>query len=160
MELIVKKLLGTVVGKKICILGFAFKANTNDIRESSSIKICKDLIDEGAILFIHDPKVSPSQISSALEKEENDQIKEIQQDNLFKFEGQWCFEENISNCSEGADAIVVLTEWEEYSLIDWQDISKRMRKPSWVFDARSIISQKEVNKANLNFWRIGDGTII
>ena len=71
-----------------------------------------------------------------------------------------CFEENIYNCSEGADAIVVLTEWEEYSLIDWKDISKRMRKPSWVFDSRSIISQQEVIKANLNFWRIGDGTNI
>ena len=69
-------------------------------------------------------------------------------------------EENIYSCSEGADAIVVLTEWEEYSLIDWENISKRMRKPSWVFDSRSIISQKEVIKANLNFWRIGDGTNI
>ena len=78
---------------------------------------------------------------------------------MHEFEGQWCFEENIYKCSEGADAIVVLTEWEKYSLLDWQEISNRMRKPSWVFDSRSIISQKEVIKANLNFWRIGDGTI-
>ena len=159
-KLIVKKLLGTVSGKKICILGFAFKANTNDIRESSSIRICKDLIEEGAVLFINDPKVSPTQISSALEKNENYLIKDSKQkNNLHEFEGQWCFEENIYKCSEGADAIVVLTEWEKYSLLDWQEISNRMRKPSWVFDSRSIISQKEVIKANLNFWRIGDGTI-
>ena len=78
---------------------------------------------------------------------------------MFKFEGEWCLESNISSASEGADAIVVLTEWEEYSLIDWVAISKRMRKPAWVFDARSIISQKKVLEANLNFWRIGDGTI-
>ena len=160
-KLIVKKLLGTVVGKKICILGFSFKANTNDTRESSSITICKDLIDEGAILFINDPQVSSTQIYSALEKKENHKIKEIKEQNDFlKYEGQWCFEENIYICSEGADAVVILTEWEEYSLIDWKEISKRMRKPSWVFDSRSIISQEEVIKANLNFWRIGDGTII
>ena len=62
-KLIVKKLFGTVTGKKICILGFAFKANTNDTRESSSINICRDLLDEGAILFIHDPKVNANQIA-------------------------------------------------------------------------------------------------
>ena len=61
-----KKLFGTVSGKKICILGFAFKANTNDTRESSSIQICKDLIEEGAELFIHDPKVKSKQISKDL----------------------------------------------------------------------------------------------
>ena len=146
--------------KKICILGFAFKANTNDTRESASINICKDLIEEGAILFVHDPKVNSSKIASDLGIKENNQLKNsLNQDNLFKFEGEWCFESNISSASEGADAIVVLTEWEEYSLIDWVAISKRMRKPAWVFDARSIISQKKVLEANLNFWRIGDGTI-
>ena len=54
---------------------------------------------------------------------------------------------------------MVLTEWEEYSYINWNEVSKRMRKPSWIFDARSIVCQKEVTDANLNFWRIGDGII-
>ena len=62
-KLIIKKLYGTLSGKKIAILGFAFKSNTNDTRESASIQICKDLLDEGAKLSIHDPKVSPSQIA-------------------------------------------------------------------------------------------------
>ena len=130
-KLIVKKLLGTVSGKKICILGFAFKSNTNDTRESASIMICKDLIDEGAILFINDPKVKPSQITLDLDKKENYHLKNIKdQHDFYQFEGQWCFEENIYKCSEGADAIVVLTEWEEFSAINWEDISKKMRKPS------------------------------
>ena len=59
-ELIVKKLFGTVTGKKIVVLGFAFKANTNDTRESAAIQICKDLIDQGAEITIHDPKVNES----------------------------------------------------------------------------------------------------
>ena len=158
-KLIVKKLLGTVIGKKICILGFAFKANTNDTRESASIQICRDLIEEGAILFISDPKVKADQISIDLCKKENNHLREVKkQNNLYKFEGEWCFEENIYSSAKGADAIVVLTEWDEYSNIDWEKISNRMRQPAWVFDARSIVSQKELLEANLNFWRIGDGT--
>ena len=65
-KIINRKLFGTISDKKIAILGFAFKANTNDTRESAAIQICKDLIDEGAILFIHDPKVSKHQISRDL----------------------------------------------------------------------------------------------
>ena len=159
-KLIVKKLLGTVVGKKICILGFAFKANTNDTRESASINICRDLIEEGALLYIQDPKVSPLQISIDLGKKENKELKNVKDKNLFmKFEGEWCFEQDILCAVEGADSIVVLTEWEEYSSIDWGEVSIRMRKPSWVFDSRSIVCQKKVINANINFWRIGDGTV-
>ena len=66
-KLVVKKLFGTISGKQIAILGFAFKANTNDTRESAAISICKDLIEEGAILNIHDPKVDPRQIKIDLE---------------------------------------------------------------------------------------------
>ena len=62
----IQKLFGTISSKKIAILGFAFKANTNDTRESAAITICKDLIDEGAILSIHDPKVNPTQIAKDL----------------------------------------------------------------------------------------------
>ena len=66
-KLVVKKLFGTISGKHIAILGFAFKANTNDTRESAAITICKDLLEEGAILNIHDPKVDPRQIKIDLE---------------------------------------------------------------------------------------------
>ena len=59
-------MFGTVSSKKITILGYAFKANTNDTRESAAIKICKDLIEEGAELIIHDPKVHPKQIEKDL----------------------------------------------------------------------------------------------
>ena len=57
-KIIVEKLFGTISEKKIAILGFAFKANTNDTRESPAIKICKNLIEEGGLLKIYDPRVS------------------------------------------------------------------------------------------------------
>ena len=82
-KLIVKKLFGTVTGKKIHILGFAFKANTNDTRESSAIAICKDLLEEGAILSIHDPKVEAGQINNDLGKKENRQIKNMDKNDIF-----------------------------------------------------------------------------
>ena len=94
-QLVVKKLFGTVSGKKISILGFAFKANTNDTRESASIKICKDLLEEGAILNIHDPKVDSEQIAKDLEI----QRKNSKYDNKLipenKNDGQWSFSDEI-----------------------------------------------------------------
>ncbi len=152
-SLIIKKLFGTLSGKKIAILGFAFKSNTNDTRESAAIQICKDLLDEAAQLHIHDPKVIPEQISRDLNLEEN--LTFSKNNN----EGTWKFAMRVEDALTDADAALILTMWDEYLSIDWQIISRKMRKPAWVFDARSIISEEEIIGANLNFWRIGDGTI-
>tara|TARA_B100000242_G_scaffold294339_2_gene276521 strand:+ start:913 stop:2349 length:1437 start_codon:yes stop_codon:yes gene_type:complete len=156
-KLIIKNLFGTVSGKKICILGFAFKANTNDTRESSAIIICKDLIEEGAILFINDPKVEAQQISEDLQIEENIKLKELEYEELINKEGNWCFEKDIYQGFENADAVVVLTEWNDYSTINWGMASNKLRKPGCVFDARSILNKEDVIKNDLKLWRIGDG---
>jgi len=157
-RLIIKKLFGTVSGKKICILGFAFKANTNDTRESAAINICKDLIEEGAILFIHDPKVDPKQIEIDLEKKEKYSNNKLKNQTQTLSEGGWYSTKNIIDSSDGADAIVVLTEWEEYGQLDWEEISRKLRKPAWVFDVRSIIPYDKIKALDLNFWKIGDGS--
>ena len=154
-RLIVKKLFGTVTGKKICILGFAFKSNTNDTRESAAITICKDLLEEGAILFIHDPKVGKKQIANDIGKDENIIINET---NITSHEGEWCLMKNSIEYYKNADAIVVLTEWDEYKTINWELISKNMRKPSWIFDTRSILDKKMITNHDINLWSIGDGT--
>ena len=135
-------------------MGFAFKANTNDTRESAAIQICKDLIDEGAILSIYDPKVSKKQIFKDLKLIENSQ------ENL---EGTITFNkssvtENIYDGFKNADAILILTEWSEFSNLDWKYAYKVMRKPGWVFDSRSIVNPEKVIEANLKLWRIGDGS--
>ena len=156
-KLIVKKLFGTVTGKKISILGFAFKANTNDTRESAAINICKDLLEEGAILSIHDPKVETWQISKDLKSECLNLSNNDNNTHAISNNSKWSFSENIYEAVQGSDALLVLTEWEEYSLIDWEMVSKIMRRPSWVFDARSILKPEEVKKFGLNLWRIGDG---
>ena len=155
-NLIVKKLFGTVANKKICILGFAFKANTNDTRESAAIKICKNLLEEGAILHIHDPQVNPKQINEALKIEKYDSEENLDLTN--KENKKWHFSKSIYSCIEESDAVVILTEWEDYSEIDWKICSKVMRHPAWVFDARSILNSDVFQDTNINFWRIGNGS--
>ncbi len=159
-KLVVKKLFGTVTGKKIGVLGFAFKANTNDTRESSAIGICKDLLNEGAFLHIHDPKVGFNQISNELRTKSYE--GEINSANFhdLKPEGKWSFSNTIDEVFVGADAVLVLTEWPEYSLIDWRILSSKMRKPCWIFDTRSVINPKSLEGAELNFWQIGDGSSV
>ncbi len=155
-KLIVRKLFGTLSNKKIVILGFAFKANTNDTRESPAKNISKDLLEEGASLVIHDPKVSSDQINFDLKIESTKPLtggKNIS----FDLEGKWQKENNLEDCFKDADAVILLTEWDEYKNIKWEKVFGQMRKPSWVFDTRSITNPSEVRKAGLNLWRIGDG---
>jgi len=156
-KLIIKKLFGTVSSKKICILGFAFKANTNDTRESAAINICKDLLEEGAILYINDPKVNAKQISNDLGKEENIKLKKIIKIKS-EFEGEWCFIENIVESFKNADAAVILTEWEEFVDIKWSEVTKYMRKPAWIFDSRALLPSNIMIDSNVKLWRIGDGS--
>ncbi|QNJ07682.1 UDP-glucose 6-dehydrogenase [Synechococcus sp. Minos11] len=144
-RLITEKLFNTLAGKKIAILGFAFKANTNDTRESPAIRIAKDLIEEGAILSIHDPKVKIDQIRAELgEKLKNDL-------------GEWEFAGSIKDACNNADACILITEWKEYSTINWMEISESMRKPAWLFDTRCIVDSNLARKSGLNVWILGEG---
>ena len=155
-RLIVEKLFGTLSGKKIAILGFSFKANTNDTRESAAIQICKNLIEEGAFLHIHDPKVDSKQIAKDLN------MKPILDEGAINIDktnsGMWKMVDNLEDVFEEIDASLILTEWKDYSKINWQSAAEKMRSPAWVFDSRSVVDQKNVLAAGLNFWRIGDGS--
>ncbi len=159
-KLIVKTLFGTVTGKKISILGFAFKANTNDTRESAAITICKDLIEEGAVLSIHDPKVDTFQIEKDLGIKSSVNSEDPLTDKTFDIKGVWNYAKTTDESLSGSDASIILTEWKEYENIDWLKAKKIMRSPSWIFDARSIVNTNEVKNAGLNLWRIGDGSQI
>ena len=148
---VIEKLFGTVSEKKIAILGFAFKANTNDTRESPSISVCHDLLEEGAKLFIHDPKVKSKQINLVL----NESFLNCPT----KVESRWEFSKNIDNVIKDAHAIIIMTEWQEYSKIKWFDKEDSLRKPVWIFDTRSIIDIEEIKKTKIKLWRLGSETI-
>ena len=143
---VVERLFGTVSGKRIAVLGFAFKANTNDTRESPAIRICRDLLVEGAQLAIVDPKVSEAQIAIDLAQSSGTS------------EGQWLCAAAPIQAAHGADAVLVLTEWQQYAELDWQQLAGVMRKPGWLFDARGICDQAAARSAGLQVWRLGMGS--
>ncbi len=146
-SLIVEKFFGTVANKNIVILGFSFKYNTNDTRESPSIQIVKDLIENGAQLHINDPKVTSKQIEEELG------LKEFQIDSVSS--GSWNFSDDVFNSSRNADAVVICTEWDEYKSMDWEKLSILLRKPSWIFDTRNVISKENLKKLDINIWQVG-----
>ena len=146
-KMVIHKLFGNVNKKKIAIFGFAYKANTNDTRESPAISICRNLLDEGAILSIHDPKVSKYQISYDL-----GYMGKVYSDNLFVYDD---FDKSYDN----ADAIIILTEWDIYKNIDWLKVDKKLRSPAWVFDTRKIVNYKSVKDCDFNFWQVGMANI-
>ena len=152
-KLLTNKLFGSLFNK-IVVLGFAFKSNTNDTRESAAIQICKDLLEEGAFLEIHDPKVSFKQISIDLKKEALVNEPESLKNQITEKAGQWSYQKKLDDIFFNADAILILTEWDEYKKLNWQIVSNKMRKPAWVFDARSILNPKNIKDAGLLFWRI------
>ena len=146
-KIIVNKLFGTLHNKKIAVLGFAFKANTNDTRESPAIEIVKNLIEENAKVYIYDPKVPKKKIEEDLNKNiENNKLKH----NCF-------FCENIEETFINADAILITTEWEEFKKINWLKVASLMRKPSWIFDTRSIVNKSDLKKSGINLWKLGYG---
>ncbi len=152
-HLVVQKLFGTITSKKIAILGFAFKANTNDSRESPAIQICKNLLEEGANLHIYDPKVNINQIAKDLEYP-----KEQNKDNQDQI-GSWNYSNSLSDAAKSAHAILILTEWEEFKFINWKEISKNMSSPCWLFDTRLITNSDEAKASGIKVWCVGQGEI-
>ena len=149
-KVIVNKLFGTISEKRIAILGFSFKANTNDTRESPAIGICRDLIEEGSSLAIYDPRVEVKQIKQCLEN-----MKDISDVNK---SANWHLAESVIEAVTGADAIVIVTDWAEFKSLNWKQISIRMRAPSWLFDTRNVANIEEVKKHGINFWGVGCGS--
>uniref|UniRef100_G1KGB4 UDP-glucose 6-dehydrogenase n=1 Tax=Anolis carolinensis TaxID=28377 RepID=G1KGB4_ANOCA len=128
---IIDSLFNTVTDKKIAILGFAFKKDTGDTRESSSIYISKYLMDEGAKLHIYDPKVVREQIILDLSHPgvcEDDQVSRLVTISTDPYEA-----------CDGAHALVICTEWDMFKELDYERIHKKMLKPAFIFDGRRVL---------------------
>ena len=144
-EKVVQKLFGNLVNKKIAILGFAFKENTNDTRESPSIDICKNLLNEGAFLTIHDCKVKEESINKDLSSHKSFDKR------------MWAYHNDVYNALEDAHAAIIMTEWSMYKTLDWKRIIPIVKKPFWVIDTRLILNPKEISNLGINIWQLGYG---
>ena len=144
---IIKTLYNTVSGKKIAFLGWAFKKDTNDTRESAAIYVADDLLSEQAAIAVFDPKVGEEQIQfdlNYLESRSEEANRKGVQVTSTAYEA----------CKD-AHAIAVLTEWDEFKNYDWQKIYNNMLKPAFVFDGRNILNKEELEKIGFIYQGIG-----
>ncbi|HUL53844.1 MAG TPA: UDP-glucose 6-dehydrogenase [Opitutaceae bacterium] len=137
---IVKALFNTVADKKIAVLGFAFKRNTNDVRESPAIAVCRDLLAEHARLAIYDPKVNAEDIRRELPAAEAARLT---------------IARTPYDACDGAHAIAVLTEWEEFKTLDFARILASMPKPAFIFDGRNILDLPKLRALGFQVAGIG-----
>ncbi len=145
-KIVLQKLFGTVNGKNIAILGFSFKANTNDTRESPALRISCDLLEEGAYLSIYDPKVSLERINADFENYS------------FDNQGEWKKVNTIPDALKNADAVLIITDWAEFFGLNWDYLATLMRSPAWILDTRSVVNRNEIKKTDLNLWKLGEGS--
>ena len=146
---IVRTLYNTVSGKKIAFLGWAFKKDTNDTRESAAIKVADNLLNEQANISVYDPKVSSERIYADLEYLNTRTSKENRK--LLKVD------DNPYKACEKVHAIAVLTEWDEFRAYDWNKIYDTMQKPAFVFDGRGILDKTTLERIGFAYYKIGSG---
>jgi len=139
---IVKELFNTVADKKIAVLGFAFKKDTNDTRESAAINVCRDLLSEHAHVCVYDPKVPADEVvTDVLGKGGTNPRLTVAK--------------SAYEACAGAHAIAVVTEWDEFKKLDYQKIFDAMPKPAFVFDGRNILNLDALRKIGFRATGIG-----
>lgn len=144
----IEKMFNTISGKRIALLGFAFKKDTGDTRESAAIYISHYLLTERAQLAIYDPKVEREQIvADFAEYNVLDQGQQFDQ----------CVElaKDPYAAAKGAHAIAIMTEWDEFRTLDYQKLYDSMAKPAFVFDGRNVADHKKLQEIGFEVYAIG-----
>lgn len=144
---IIQTLYNTISGKKIAFLGWAFKKDTNDTRESAAIYVSDQLIEEQANIVVFDPKVTAEQMQNDLNYL-NTRSEADNQNYLTTVLDPY-------EACENAHAIAVLTEWDEFKTYDWQQIYDNMKKPAFVFDGRGILNKEALETIGFQVYVIG-----
>jgi len=143
VQTINRALFNTVANKRIALLGFAFKANTSDTRESPAFYITKKLMEEKANVVVSDPKA----------------IKNAEID-LKDFDGSIEYEEDPYKAADKAHAVAILTEWDLYKELDYEKIYSTMEKPAFIFDGRNILDHQKLFKIGFNVYPLGKPHLI
>lgn len=147
-EKIIRSMYNTVNGKKIAFLGWAFKKNTNDTRESAAIYVADHLLDEQAQIVVYDPKVQENQVIKDLDylatrsQEENKDLLAVVGDPY--------------DAARDAHGLAILTEWDEFKDLDWKKIKGSMKKPAFVFDGRKLLNRKQIESLGFVYYAIGE----
>ena len=144
---LISTLYNTVSGKKIGFLGWAFKKDTNDTRESAAIYVADHLLNEQANIAVYDPKVSNEKMQSDLNylntrsEAENSKLVHATK--------------TPYDALKDAHAVAIMTEWDEFKTYDWKKIYTEMKKPAFIFDGRNILDKSEMEKIGFEYSSIG-----
>lgn len=144
---IITSLNNTLSGKKITFLGWAFKKDTNDTRESAAIYIADTLIEDKADIFVFDPKVEKKRMF-----EDINYLKSRSEEENSKYLN---FTTDPYEAMSGSYAVAVITEWDEFKDYDWKKIYNSMNKPAYIFDGRNILDHEELRKIGFKVKAIG-----
>ena len=147
VQKIIRTLFNTVAGKQIAVLGFAFKKDTNDTRESPAIHICRALIHEQARVVVHDPKVGAQSIYRELSAAVGVGVAELGKSVIVA--------NDPYEASKGAHAIAIITEWDQYQSLDYTRIYDQMCKPAFVFDGRNVAPKQRLESLGFEVHALG-----
>ncbi|MBA4373732.1 MAG: UDP-glucose 6-dehydrogenase [Thermodesulfovibrio sp.] len=128
--------MGTLKGKTVAILGLAFKPNTNDMREAPAVHVIEKLLKEKAVIRAFDPAAM-------------DDAKAILGRKIK-------YAANSYDCVKGADAVVIMTEWNEFRNLDLAKIKKLLKMPIF-FDLRNIYEPEKMKKLGFKYFCVGRG---
>ncbi|WP_179315301.1 nucleotide sugar dehydrogenase [Winogradskyella undariae] len=144
---LISTLYNTVSGKKIAMLGWAFKKDTNDTRESAAIYVADHLLNEQANIAVYDPKVNDKKVQNDLNYLDT-RTKEENADLVTSFDDPY-------ETTKDAHAIAIMTEWDEFKTYDWKKIYNQMKKPAFIFDGRNILDKTEMEAIGFEYSSIG-----
>ncbi|KAG9128426.1 UDP-glucose 6-dehydrogenase 1 [Ceratobasidium sp. 392] len=147
---VVDTLFNTITGKRIAVLGFAFKADTGDTRESAAITLINDFMKENAFCNVYDPQVEEAQIWQDLQEASPTAPLE-------KIQKHVTIHKSALDACKNAEAVVIATEWKEFTQIDWETVYKGMNKPAFVFDGRLLVDAEALRKIGFRVVTIGRG---
>jgi UDPglucose 6-dehydrogenase len=139
----ISAMFNTIAGKRIVLFGAAFKANTSDTRESPALAVCRALLEERAEVVISDPH--------ALENARLD---------LGEAAEKVIFEPDPLAAARGAHAIAVMTDWVDYTRLDYEAIYRSMIKPAFIFDGRNILDHPRLYEIGFNMYMIGKPPLV
>jgi len=153
---VVSSMFNTISNKKIAVLGFAFKKDTGDTRETPAIDVCKGLLGDKAKLSIYDPQVTEDQITKDLsmrkfDKDHPAHLQPPSPTSIKQVSVVWDAYEAVKD----AHGVCILTEWDEFKKLDYKKVYDSMQKPAFIFDGRNVVDVKKAREIGFIVFSIG-----
>jgi UDPglucose 6-dehydrogenase len=152
---IVSRLFNTITGKKLAMLGFSFKSDTGDVRESPAGAVANELLAERARLHVFDPKATYLNILDEL-----DTSYQVSNESMPGLKELFIFETDVYAACENAHAIIICTEWSMFKNLDWSRIYSGCIKPAFVFDGRNILDHSMLTSIGFSVHAIGKNVAV